>query len=464
VWTLLVSRLEQSVGLEVYLTRSQGVGGVIKRDVEDFVVEEVLVDGSKARVQRSEGGVGGVALGSSLLKSRYLLCVLVKRNWDTLIALGKVVGQLGLRSGQVQIAGIKDAKAVTAQYVTVEDVSVEAVQRLDLKDIELRSFGYLRMALSTYYLLGNDFRVVVRGIRYSRRVIEDRVRKIMDEVGSVGGVANFFGHQRFGTVRPVTHLVGKHLVRGRVKEAAMLFLAEPSRLEHPGSRLAREGLRDSLDFEGALVDFPRQLRFERLMLKRLVEVPGDFAGAFMVLPGRLRGLFVEAYQSFLFNRFLSGRIRRGLVLNVAEVGDFVVSVERSGLPLSGLFKVVSVENLAEVNRAIGAGRMRVAIPLVGYGQGLSKGVQGDVEREILEEEGVVPGDFRVRCLPEVSSRGRLRAVVSPVKDFSFRVDEDDGAMGSRRRLMLGFSLFRGSYATVVLREIMKSPRPVEAGF
>ena len=417
---MLVSRLERSVGLEVYLTRSRGVGGVIKRDVGDFVVEEVLVDGSKARVQGSESGVGGMVLGSSLLKSRYLLCVLVKRNWDTLIAVGKVAGQLGLRSGQVQIAGIKDAKAVTAQFVTLEDVSLEAVQKLGLKDIELRPIGYLRTALSTYYLLGNDFRVVVRGIRYSRRVIEDRVRKTLDEVGSVGGVANFFGHQRFGTVRPVTHLVGKELVRGRVKEAAMLFLAEPSPLEHPGSRVAREGLRDSLDFEGALAGFPRQLRYERLMLERLVEVPGDFAGAFMVLPSRLRCLFVEAFQSFLFNRFLSVRLKRGRGLGVAEVGDFVVSVERSGVPLYGLFKVVSVENVGEVNRAIASGRMRVAIPLVGYGQGLSQGVQGDIEREVLEEEGVVPGDFRVRCFPELGSRGQLRAVVAPVRGFFFQ--------------------------------------------
>ena len=456
--------LERVLGIEVYSTRSVGIGGAIKRGVEDFVVEEILVDGSKASVDVSEGDVGRMVLGSSLSDGRYLLCMLVKRNWDTFIVLGKIVGQLGLRSGQVQIAGIKDAKAVTAQYVTLEDVSSEAVRKFGLRDVELRPIGYLRMALSTYYLLGNCFRVAVRDVRHSSAVVEDRVRKAMDEVGSMGGVANFFGHQRFGTVRPITHLVGKAVVRGSLRKAAMLFLAKPSLYEHPKSRLAREELRESLDFKKALVDFPGQLRYERLMLGRLAVDSNDFEGAFRVLPVRLRGLFVEAYQSYLFNRFLSGRVKNGLGLNVAEVGDFAVSVDRSGLPMSRLFKVASRENLGEINRAIGVGRMRVAVPLVGYGQGVGQGVQGDVERAILEEEGVAPRDFRVGCLPDLSSRGELRAIVAPVKDFSFSVGDDDRAEGSRRRVSFGFSLYRGVYATVVLREIMKSSRPVEAGF
>jgi tRNA pseudouridine13 synthase len=95
---------------------------------------------------------------------------------------------------------------------------------------------------------------------------------------------------------------------------------------------------------------------------------------------------------------------------------------------------------------------------------VSQGVQGDIERKILEEEGVVPGDFRVGSLPDLSSKGGLRAVVAPVRDFSFSVGEDEGAKGSGRQVSVGFSLYRGAYATVILREIMNSRLPVEAGF
>jgi tRNA pseudouridine13 synthase len=199
------------------------------------------------------------------------------------------------------------------------------------------------------------------------------------------------------------------------------------------------------------------------MLKRLAEEPGDFVGAFRRLPVKLVRLFVHAYQSCLFNRFLSGRIRRGLSLTVAEVGDYVVGVERSGLSLARMCKMVDSSNVAEVNGAIGDGRMRLAIPLVGYGQHPSRGVQGEVEREVLEEEGVCEEDFRVAVMPWVSSRGELRAVVSPLRDFVFEV-VDDASVSGELVLEVGFMLFRGSYATVVLRELMKPRGVVGAGF
>jgi tRNA pseudouridine13 synthase len=117
-----------------------------------------------------------------------------------------------------------------------------------------------------------------------------------------------------------------------------------------------------------------------------------------------------------------------------------------------------------VNRGVKDGKMRVALPLVGYGQHTSRGVQGEVERGILEEEGVELGGFRVDCLREMGSRGKLRAIICPVKSLVFGEvqGEDDG--GSGCRVQLDFMLYRGSYATVVLREVMKSRRIVEAGF
>ena len=199
-----VPGLERILGIEVYSTRSLGIGGAIKRSVEDFVVEEALVDGSKARVFGSGGDVGGMVLGSSLSAGRYLLCVLVKRNWDTFIVLARIARQLGLRSGQVQIAGIKDAKAVTAQYVTLEDVSVEAVRKFGLKDVELRPIGYLRMALSTYYLLGNGFRVAVRGVRRSRAVLKKGLERPWMRLACWVGFRIFLGISvsvRFGRLR-----------------------------------------------------------------------------------------------------------------------------------------------------------------------------------------------------------------------------------------------------------------------
>ena len=158
-----VSPLDKQLGIEVYATKSLGVGGVIREAVDDFVVEEMLVDGSKASVN---GAVPSKVLGSSSQRQRYLLCVLVKRNWDTFIAVKNVAKQLGIDQRRIQIAGIKDAKAITAQHITIEDGLMEDASKVNVKDIQLYPVGYLREALSLFYLLGNHFTIKIKSIKH----------------------------------------------------------------------------------------------------------------------------------------------------------------------------------------------------------------------------------------------------------------------------------------------------------
>ena len=75
-----VPTLERALGIEVYASQSLGIGGRIRHFSEDFVVEEVLVDGTKAEVGNAEipppTGIG-----------RYLVCSLTKRNWDMQVSI-----------------------------------------------------------------------------------------------------------------------------------------------------------------------------------------------------------------------------------------------------------------------------------------------------------------------------------------------------------------------------------------
>ncbi len=258
--------------------------------------------------------------------------------------------------------------------------------------------------------------------------------------------------------------MGKAIVEGAFEKAARLFLAKPSVHEHPSSRTARTELQSTWDFKQALQNFPKQLRYERLMLKYLVEKPDDFVGAFRQLPIKLQALFVQAYQSYLFNRFLSERIKSGFSLNEAEVGDFVVSVERSGLPMVTAAKMVSAEMVSEVNKLIKAGKLRVALPLIGLKQRLSQGVMGQIEQQILEEEGIAMESFRISAIPNISGRGGVRAVTAPIKDFKLQGVSTCATVQGAREADLSFMLLRGSYATVLLREIMKPSNPMISGF
>ncbi len=450
--------IDRLLGIEVYATKTSGVGGRIRGAVEDFQVEEVLVDGSKAQVCPSEEKR---ALGASLERQRHLLCVLVKRNWDTFLASKNVAYQLGLGQNSIQIAGIKDAKAVTAQFVTVENLTMEDAAKVAVKGVEFRPIGYLRNPLSVFYLLGNSFTIRISGITQDQTIVNEQINQTIKEINQLGGIPNFYGHQRFGTTRPITHLVGKAILKGDFEMAAMLFLAKPSPDEHPDSRQARTELQESRDFKTALERYPKQLRYERSMLNYLNNNSNDFTGAFQVLPLKLQGLFVQAYQSYLFNRCLSERIKTGLPLNRAEVGDFVIGVERTGLPMVNMAQTVTVQTQAKANEAIVAGKMRLALPIVGFKQKLSGGVMGELEKRVLSEENVNLDGFRVTVNSRLGGRGSLRTALTPVKDFKL-LDISNCADGLT--VSLAFRLLRGCYATVLLREIMKPQNLITAGF
>ena len=58
---------------------------------------------------------------------------------------------------------------------------------------------------------GNRFHITIRGITQSPSAIKKHVTNTHKEIEKMGGVPNFFGHQRFGTIRPNTHIIGKYL-------------------------------------------------------------------------------------------------------------------------------------------------------------------------------------------------------------------------------------------------------------
>jgi tRNA pseudouridine13 synthase len=458
---LFVSRLEKSLGIEVYATRSPGIGGVIRRLPEDFLVKEILVNGSSAEIFPSKREPIGK---DAQLLQRHLLCILVKRNWDNLQAVKAITRKLGISMRQVGIAGLKDAKALTAQHITIEGVSTEDIRKVKIKDLNIYPVGYFNVKLSPHFLLGNSFKITIRRLSLSKTNTLERILKTITELQALGGVPNFFGHQRFGTIRPITHLVGKALVKGDVRKAVMLFLAKSSPIEHPESKKAREELWKTQDFKKALEIFPKNLRYERLILRHLINKPRDFIGALKRLPIKLQRLFPQAYQAYLFNKILSRRIARGLPINKAEVGDYVVEVEPSGLPNTLRYRVVNQETISEVNKAIEGGKMLLAIPLVGFKQKISYGVQGEIEKAVLDEEGVSPENFKIKGLPKLSLRGDLRAALSCIKDLSVHEISRDEINAGKNKVVMSFMLYRGSYATIVLREFMKPRNLIKAGF
>ena len=394
--------LEQELGMEVYASRTEGIGGRIKQIPEDFIVEEITPDGKILEI-----GNRGIE-NKNQEEKEYVHFTLQKYNWDTMKAIKEISRRLGISHKRFGFAGTKDKRALTTQRVSLWNKKIEDLERVRIKDIKLKDFRYEDERINLGDLLGNRFTVVIRNLGYDEEIIRERISSLMNELK--GQIPSFFGVQRFGTVRPITHLVGKEILKKNFKGAVMIYLSMEFEGEDEEVKEVRKTLRETGDFKGALKNFPKHLGYENAMLNFLVKEreKENFIGALRKLPKKLRQMFIHAYQAYIFNKSLSEYIKRGIV------------VER--------------------------------LPLVGY-----KTEIDEITSRILNEEGISQEDFRVDSMPELSSKGEYRNCFAIVENLEIINIGDDELNEGKKRLTIRFSLGKGNYATVFLREVMKSP-------
>lgn len=434
--------IEKETGVLLYATRGEGTGGRIRQQAQDFLVEEIT--------NRTDIA-GGTGSGNG---GKYLLVELTKKNWDTHHLVRELSRMMHISQDRFGWAGTKDRRALTKQLISIWNVSEEDVRRLRLRDVELAPLGCSNRKLSLGDLWGNRFRIIVRDIALSKDELLNRVGRINSEFAILGGVPNFFGIQRFGEIRPITHIVGEAIVRGDIRQAVMLYVGKSFDTEPDETQKARNYVMETGDFRGGIRQFPHALGFERAVMDHLVSRPDDFAGALRVLSPNLQRMFVHAYQSYIFNHILSRRLLSGLPLGRAVEGDIVCFRNEARLPDTSRLQKVTGENLSGINNLAKRGRVFVTAPLVGYGTALAAGQPGEIERAVLGELGVDTSGFKIKELPELSSEGKRREIVMPFSP-AFEIGDDELNSG-KCKLTLEFTLQKGGYATSVLREYIKS--------
>ena len=104
------------------------------------------------------------------------------------------------------------------------------------------------------------------------------------------GFPNYYGLQRFGTFRPNSHLIGRYMMENKFNEAFDEFVVNSYTTESLISQKVRNELCETGDLEKAYKSFPNSLNYERMMIKHLIENPGDYKGAVDELPNNLKKL------------------------------------------------------------------------------------------------------------------------------------------------------------------------------
>jgi len=410
-----VPNIDRMAGIEIYSTKFDGIGGSIKVRYEDFNVLELLVEPILRDLSKKADNV-----------YRFPLLVLQKRGLDSNHAIFEISDQLGTK---IRVLGIKDSKAVTSQYATCEGKKFREGMTAHTK---LSLLGFSKRPINKSHIMGNQFEV---------RVSNPLRNDISEFITEIGNIPNYYGLQRFGSERLVTHLVGRAIINENFKEAVEIFLCHTTEYDTQFSKEIREKCNDPNNYVKVIKIIPKGMDLERNLLRSLLDGKG-YKNALRSIPINIRRLFVHAYQAYLFNKCLSSMLRRGESINSCVKNDFCFKLENQ----MALGKLIKYTNDDTTN-------LVPAMQLPGYSFKSKDGRFEDKMSIIMKEENISPKNFHVKEMQELSVEGGFRQLPLLVTDFSYC-----------ENLIVKFKMPIGSYATILLRELMKPEDPIKSGF
>jgi len=398
----VIPNLDSQIGIAIYSTTFNGIGGKIRVDPEDFQVTEIISQRAQNSINAKEG---------------YAVYKLKKKKIDTNHALSDVFRKKGIR---LKSLGLKDASAMTEQFVCSGNKGKE-IENFSTEKYSLEKIGFAKKPLSKKDMISNHFKIKISDCSND-----------LSSFTEYDKILNFYGYQRFGSKRPVTHLIGKAILQRDFSKAVELILSFTSPYDSKENTEIREKLSDKENYQKYFDQVPYQMDIERIVLKEMIE-HGDALRAIRSIQISLRRFYIQAYQSFLFNQSLSLAFSDGEDLFEAQSSD--VCFDFHGI----------------IGKYVKGLDQHLALPFVGYSY--YKKTRFDYQiSKILEQEEIAPKDFFIKEMQEVSSEGGFRQAAIHCSDYS------------SYETTIEFSLSRGSFATILLREIMKPKDPIIAGF
>ncbi|MFH1275687.1 MAG: tRNA pseudouridine(13) synthase TruD [Candidatus Woesearchaeota archaeon] len=311
---------------------------------------------------------------------KYLYFKLKKKERNTMDAIKEIAKKLNIREKNIGFAGSKDRQAVTEQLISIFGKSKESVLTTKINNVSLEYLGNAHQPISLGDLEGNYFEIVVRDLDETIN-IDDKIKLI----------PNYFDEQRFSQNNVK---IGKHLLKKEFKEALVLIDNHYSN-------------------------------------QHLNNIPNDFIGALNKMPSRLLRIYINAYQSYLWNETLR------IYLEKNETITKTVKYSLSS------FAFVENKDLFE----------DLKIPIVGFNNDLIEGEFFEIIKSLMDKESITYKDFIIRQMPELSLEGEFRKAFVEIKGLNIGAFESDELNPGKHKVKIIFSLPKGSYATMVMRAL-----------
>ncbi|KAL3048533.1 hypothetical protein OYC64_007146 [Pagothenia borchgrevinki] len=409
-----------------------------------------------------------------------------KENLETLEAISYMAASLGVLPSDFTYAGIKDKRAITFQSMVVKKVST---QRLKEKMAEFERRGMcvtqirsVSEPLRLGRLQGNHFDLVVRDLRphgdthSSAADTHTRLAALVKEAVEnvkARGFVNYYGPQRFGSVKSVqSDRVGLALLKEDMVSAVRLFFT-PEDLSDPVNNAKRHFIQTD-NAKESLALMPLSKARERLMLRAMNRYgtgPDGCTQGWLSLPHSMRVFYPHAYCSRVWNEAVAHRLTT--LGHRARRGDLVWLQEDSAESSLPQIHVVTDQEEQEEVYTLG----HVLMPMPGNTVKYPENAMGAWYQERLSRDGLDGCRFRVSNL-KLNLPGCHRPLLASPRNLSYQLQraacgeaggEETTGNSSRNSdrqlngttaegkltLTLNFDLDSSCYATICLREIMK---------
>jgi tRNA pseudouridine13 synthase len=388
----------------------------VKQQPEDFQVEELT--------DLTPGEAGPFALYR-----------LEKRGWTTPDALRVIRRRWQLDLRRVSSGGLKDRHALTVQYLTIWH---GPRRRLTQQGISLDYLGQVPAPYTSQAIRANRFQIVLRSLGEADVAqAGEALREVQRE-----GVPNYFDDQRFGSVSAGGEFVAHALVQGRHEDALRLALAAPYEHDRAEQKKEKALLRQHWgDWPTCKERLPHG--HARSLVSYLADHPADFRGALERLRPELQGLYVSAYQSYLWNRMLARWLRD----HCRPEQLLEMQLRLGEVPVHRDLAEDQFRQLADLSLPLPSARTKLELA----------DPRTLLLTTILTEEGLRPEQLKLKGSRKLFfSKGERAGLCLPA-GLEWQAEPDDLQRG-RSKLRVAFDLPRGCYATLIVKRIQQSSR------
>jgi len=393
-----------------YLTSEiPGTGGIFKESAEDFEVTEIPLY---------------PPCGSG--EHTYLL--VEKTGLTTLEMLRRLARASGVPEREIGYAGMKDARGITRQTVSVPRVSPEQLLGLKIPGMRLLSAERHNNKLRLGHLSGNSFRIRLRHVADGALQHATAGLDILRE----RGVPNYFGAQRYGS-QGNSAAIGRALLLGDFEGAIRALIGTPEAVRDERWQKGIAAFRDG-DLSTALELLPGSCRTEREIVRTLLRRPGEWDRGVKTIHPRLISLYLSACQSELFDLVVAARMPD---IDGILAGDIACKHANGAC--------FRVDDLQEGRQRAASFEISATGPMFGRKMLLPDGAVADLEARVLDAAGLSLESFNRDG--QFRTDGERRPLRVPLQSPIAWLEGEE--------LLLEFALPKGAYATSVLREIMK---------